>query len=103
MVSMQAGALTARPVADWWSARRGLALEATAVGLGVGVLYLATLAGNHVEAEDGLRYAADVRDGDPTYLFSPYHLIYNWLVWVLWQGARAAGYSGGPLVFAQVL
>lgn len=57
--------------------RRTIALEAFAVWGILCLIYFLTLSGNHTEAEDGLLYLRDIRDGEPSAIFSPYHLIYG--------------------------
>jgi hypothetical protein len=66
-------------------------------------VYLLTLTGNHGEAEDGVRYAIDVRDGTPEALSNSAHLAYGWLNWSVYNGLRALGYGGGPLGTMQVV
>jgi hypothetical protein len=77
--------------------------EATVVGVVVGVLYLFTLSGNHIEAEDGLRYVNDVISGDPARISFPYHIAYGWVAHtVLWL-LGFVGLDGDPLVVMEVL
>src|SRR4051812_10604915 len=79
------------------------AWQAGGAGLLATVLYLLTLAANHSEAEDGIRYAVDVRSGDSHALSNSAHLAYNWLNYGVWHLLRALGYDGGPLHAMQVL
>jgi hypothetical protein len=81
------------------SARR----EALLVALVAAALYLVTLAANHSEAEDGLRYAVEVRGGTAAALSNSAHLAYNWLSWAVYNAARGLGYTGEPLLTMQVL
>lgn len=83
--------------------RGPVVLEALAVWIVLSIIYLLTLAGNHTEAEDGLRYLNDIRDGDPSIIFSPYHLVYGWFAWSAYSVAPIFGYNGGPLVPVQLL
>jgi hypothetical protein len=55
--------------------RHVVLLEALTVWLAFAALYLLTLAGNHSEAEDGIRYLNDIRTGDPARISSHYHLM----------------------------
>jgi len=78
-------------------------LEAVVVFAGVLLVYLSTLAEAHGEAEDSMRYAMEVRSGDPELLFIPYHLAYGWVgrgFYLLWT---AFGWDRGSLVPLQVL
>src|SRR5215212_1795885 len=79
------------------------AFEAVAVWMVLSALYLLTLAGNHTESEDALMYLSRIRSGDVSGIFDPYHLIYGWYAWTAYHAALALGYSGGPLLPAQVL
>jgi hypothetical protein len=79
-----------------------LALEAFIVWFILCTVYLLTLANNHTEAEDGLRYLNDIRSGDPSAISFPYHLSYGWLGWLTYHVALAFGYGGGPLLPVQV-
>jgi hypothetical protein len=83
--------------------RRTATLEAFAVWLVLSVIYLLTLAGNHTEAEDALRYLYDIRSGDASAISHPYHLAFGWYGWLAYQLSLAFGYSGGPLLPVQVL
>jgi hypothetical protein len=65
-------------------------------------LYVITLAGSNAEPDDGLFIAVRVRDGSPTGLFDPSHLLYGWLSWAVYNSAHALGYNGGPLTTMQL-
>lgn len=70
------------------------ALEAGAVWAVVSALYLATLSGNHSETEDSLNYAARLRD-DPQ--SDAPHLVFDWVAWLVYNGARSVGLVEGSL------
>lgn len=77
--------------------------EAAAAGALALLLYLLTLAANHGEAEDGVTYAAGVREGTAAELSIAPHLAYSWVSWALYNAVRGLGYDGGPLLVMQVM
>ena len=77
--------------------------EALLVAVVAAALYLLTLAANHSEAEDGLSYAVEVREGTAEALSNSAHLAYNWLNWAVYNAAGGLGYTGEPLLTMQVL
>src|SRR3954465_11098585 len=77
--------------------------ETALVGAAALALYVLTLAGNHTDAEDGVRYALDVRSGNQAQLSVAPHLAYSWLDWAIYNGARGLGYAGGALGVMQAV
>lgn len=86
-----------RAARDRALAKLSLRVEAMAVGVGLAVMYLLTLAGNQNDSNDGLAYVNHVREGKPAVLFVPAHLLYDWLGWLGYHVGRGLGYGGGPL------
>lgn len=67
------------------------------------ILYLSTLSGNHVEAEDALQYVNDITSGESARMSSPYHIAYGWLGRATLAVASRLGYAGDPIVPLQIV
>src|SRR2546423_85536 len=59
--------------------------EAALVGVAIGAIYLATMTGNHIEAEDALAYAAAIRGGAAVDVLNQNHLAWGALGWLFYN------------------
>ncbi len=69
----------------------------------VGAIYFSTLAVNHCEAEDSLRYLGTIASESFSKQFHPHHLLYHVVNYMLYHGGNAWGLTGSVEITAQSL
>ncbi len=69
----------------------------------VGAVYCSTLAVNHSEAEDSLRYLKTISTGSLQEQFHPHHLLYHIVNFALYHGIHAVGIDASVEATAQAL
>ena len=69
----------------------------------VGSVYFSTLAVNHCEAEDSLRYLKTISTGSVQEQFHPHHLLYHIVNFSLYHGIHALGVEASVEATAQSL
>jgi hypothetical protein len=69
----------------------------------VAVVYVATRAVNHTEAEDALNYLTTISQSPFRDQFHPNHLLYNAVGFALFRGLQALGYPGSAELPVQLL
>jgi len=78
-------------------------LEPVCIGLGLFIIYNATLPVNMAESHDSLSYLASIQGGENLWLFHPHHLLYSVLGKAFYEAWQFFGYVGDASIPLQEL